>query len=118
MAGGSSEPGPADRMFLRVVTGPAHQPLDTMLRGESWPGWRLYGGPLRADQVAGAKQMLTQWAFAAGYSIHVVAVPLVPFEVWTPPHTDFRWHPWTYESERPARWRIAQTHPLQWQKVG
>lgn len=107
-----------DMVFLRCVTGPDTNPLGTQMAARVWPGWRLYGGPLRMDQVQGASDMLFSMAFQAKRSIFVEAVPLVPFKLWPPPHTHFRWYPWVYEHERPARWRIAQVYPkLVWQKI-
>lgn len=116
--GGGTDLAATDPIFLRCITGAASNPVGTMLAGESWPGWRLYGGPLAAGQFKAVTDQLRNWAFAGGYSIDVARVPLVPFGVWKPPHLDFRWYPWTYETERPPRWRIAQLAPLQWKKIG
>lgn len=113
--GGSPTIGPADMVFLRCVTGSLTDPTVHWL--SIWPGWRLYGGPLRFDQVKNVRGNLAAWALQAGRSIATEVVPLVPFELLKPPHTDFRWYPWTFEHARGPRWRIAQVHPITWQKV-
>lgn len=74
---------------------------------KSWPGWRLYGGPMARWHYFEAKKFLEQWAFSQGYMVHAEMVPILPNQPPAPwPRTAFQWE-YVYETAPPSRWRVA-----------